>query len=422
MSTPESGQQPQLFRQQVIEKRRQRLIGEVVLQDSGASSTFVWIVGAFCLALLIWAGTAKYPRTTQVSGVVTTTTPSSKVYAKRPGTVARLMVKEGQFVRQGDTLALVDADLRDADSHALSGDMLDSFGRDSANVSRQLTSAHGATESERERLAAMLAGLAREKASLSNQLSYQRALVASMESSFGRLAPLSEKGFISKIEMERRQQVMLGERGREQQLAQQLAQLDSRTADLLAQQRRLALNLVDRDSEIQSRLEAIEQQRSRVRIESAFAITAPISGRVTSLQTAVGKSIDGRLPLMAVVPEGARFAAELFAPTAAVGFLRAGQQVRVMYDAYPYKQFGTFAGTVATVSRSALAPTELDVPIKASEPVYRVQVALADRAASRRARDLALQSGMTLSAVVILERRSFFEWLLEPLNAVRSRQ
>ena len=34
---------------------------------------------------------------------------------------------------------------------------------------------------------------------------------------------------------------------------------------------------------------------------------------------------------------------------------------------------------------------------------------------------LPLQSGMTLTAHVILERRSFFDWLLQPLHAVRNR-
>ncbi|WP_213978890.1 HlyD family efflux transporter periplasmic adaptor subunit [Sphingomonas sp. dw_22] len=397
------------------------MIGDVIITDSYASSAFVWAVACASALLLAWAASAEYPRTTRVPGIVTTTTPGSKVYAPRPGTISRLMVRDGQLVRKGDAVALVDADMRDSDTRAVSGNMLTSLERERGNITRQLSAVEDSTNTDRNRLEEQLNSLAREKVSLTKQISFERSVVASMSSSYQRVAPLADKGFVSKLELERREQALLAEREREQQLEQQLAQLDSRFAELSGQRAQLSFSLAERGAEYQGRLETISQQRARVRGDAAFSIVAPIAGRVTALQTSLGRSVDQRLPLMTIVPEGSQFAVELFAPSSAAGFLRAGQPVRILYDAYPYKQFGSFRGVLSVISHSALAPAEVDAAIRIDEPVYRVGVALENGPATGR-QALMLQSGMTLSAIVILERRSFLGWLLEPVNAVRTLQ
>jgi membrane fusion protein len=40
------------------------------------------------------------------------------------------------------------------------------------------------------------------------------------------------------------------------------------------------------------------------------------------------------------VPSGARLLAHLYAPSSAVGFLRADQPVLLRYDAFPYQKYG----------------------------------------------------------------------------------
>jgi membrane fusion protein len=60
-------------------------------------------------------------------------------------------------------------------------------------------------------------------------------------------------------------------------------------------------------------------------------------------------------------------------------------------------------------------------PVMLREPAYRVKVALARQSIDAFGREVALQPDMTLSADIILEKRSLLEWLFEPLFSARGR-
>jgi membrane fusion protein len=95
--------------------------------------------------------------------------------------------------------------------------------------------------------------------------------------------------------------------------------------------------------------------------------------------------------------------------------------VRLLYDAFPYQRFGSFTGRIARVSRTAMDPRELNVPLKIEEPVYRIEVTPGAQTVEAYGESLPLQPGMSLTASLILERRSFLDWLLTPLRAVKNR-
>jgi membrane fusion protein len=163
------------------------------------------------------------------------------------------------------------------------------------------------------------------------------------------------------------------------------------------------------------------QQSARLRGERAYVIVAPIAGRVAALQTASGRAADASLPLMEIVPEGSPLHAQIYAPTRAVGFVRPGQEVRLLYDAFPYQRFGSFRGHIVSVSRAVIDPRQLVAPLHIEEAVYQIDVVPDVQRVGAYGQDLPLQPGMTLTANIILDRRSFLDWLLTPLDAVMQR-
>jgi membrane fusion protein len=284
-----------------------------------------------------------------------------------------------------------------------------------------MQAAHGALSSEREKLSASLQTNAGEQVTLRKQSAIQAAIIRSKEEELRRIAPVAAKGFISQMDMDQRRQSLLAERQRAEQLKQQLVQLATRRNETAAQLRRLPLDELRQNAELQGELGSLVQQRSRASVDVGYTILSPVDGRVTALQASPGRSVDPRVPLLSVLPQRLNFQVQLYAPSKAVGFIRVGQRVRISYDAFPYKQFGTFAGTIASISRTAYAPGEIDVPLKIEEPAYLLRVRLADETVPAFNSPLPLQSGMTLQGTVILERRSFVDWLLQPLNSVRKR-
>ena len=96
------------------------------------------------------------------------------------------------------------------------------------------------------------------------------------------------------------------------------------------------------------------------------------------------------------------------------------QALKLLFDAFPYERHGAGRGTVVAVSRVPVDPDAIESQLGIAEPVFRIRVRL-DRAAPRvPAGERALRPGMTLSASLILERRSLWELLLAPvLGALR---
>ena len=92
-----------------------------------------------------------------------------------------------------------------------------------------------------------------------------------------------------------------------------------------------------------------------------------------------------------------------------------------MYDAFPFQRFGSFGGRIVSISRTVLGPNEIDAALPIKEPVYRLRVAVPDQTIAGYGEVVPLQPGMTLQANIVLERRSFLSWLLQPLNAVLKR-
>src|SRR5262249_23146054 len=105
---------------------------------------------------------------------------------------------------------------------------------------------------------------------------------------------------------------------------------------------------------LRNELSSIEQRFAEVNARRAYVIRAPTSGRVSTLQATVGQIADPKRMQLEIVPLDASLQAELFFPTRAFGFVRPGQAVRILYDAFPYQKFGAYRATVAKVSQAIL--------------------------------------------------------------------
>ena len=98
-----------------------------------------------------------------------------------------------------------------------------------------------------------------------------------------------------------------------------------------------------------------------------------------------------------------------------------GQPVRLLFDAFPHTRFGPGHGHVAQVSSAVLRPEEVTAAVKVTEPVYKILVTLDATAMQAYGKAIPLQSGMALTADILLEDRTFLDLLMDPLLAARGR-
>jgi membrane fusion protein len=409
-----------LFRPEALAAQRQPGLGGVQLVRPLALS---WLTaGAVCTVLAVgtFLALAEYTRKATVMGVLSPDRGLMRLMPAAAGTVAERHVAEGQYVAAGDVLFVVTVDRPwlGADAQALVRRSLDERRRslgDAARAQQQLSAARA--QSLDRRLAAMRAELAQLDAETA--LLGQRLVLA--EQALSRLQSLQAEQFISAAQVQAKSEEVLGLRGAASALARQRETLRRDRAEIEGERQALplltgtAVGGLERELS-QANRDAVEQDA-----EQRLVVRAPQAGTVSTVLAEPGQSVSPASALATVVPAGSTLLAQLYAPSSAVGFVQAGQSVRLRYEAFPYQKFGQQLGHVTQVSRAPLTAGELAalaLPAVGGggEPLFRITVALGALPAGMQ-----LAAGMRMQADVLLERRRLVEWLFEPLLGLRHR-
>lgn len=273
--------------------------------------------------------------------------------------------------------------------------------------------------SERERLTSLARSLESEVAQLQSQLKLQGERLKVVEDELEAAQPLRSKGYMTAVEFRRRQVAALDQQQVLSGLNQQIAAKQSQLTEARFSLSQLPTLMAQKVQSLRNDLSAADQRIAEIKGRSAYAIRAPVSGRVTTLQATIGQNADPLRLQLEIIPEDAVLHAELFLLARAIGFVETGQPVRILYDAFPYQHFGTYRGQVVKVSQTILTSADAGGPIKLSEPAYRVIAALERPDIDAYGKKVALQPDMLLKADIILERRSLMDWLTSPLRSVR---
>lgn len=144
------------------------------------------------------------------------------------------------------------------------------------------------------------------------------------------------------------------------------------------------------------------------------AISAPTDGIVAEIAIRNrGESVERGETIVTLVPEGVSLVAELRIPDRDIGKVREGQPIKFKFDAFPFAEYGVLTGSVQSISPSAV---EDEV---GGESYYRATSRLNQeyfRVAGREAR---LLPGMLATAEISTERKSLLSLILKPFAELR---
>jgi membrane fusion protein len=411
---------PSLFRQEAIDFLHQRRSwGEVVSLQPISSTILSWALGALVALILFFLSIAQYARKETVTGYLAPTFGMAKIFVPQQGYIKELQVKEGQEVVEGDPLLTVVTSQITANGDDVNATVLAVLAQQRDVVERQIAAEERRTASEHDRLASTIKGIEGETAQLEDQRKIQNERLKLSESFVSSGATLSASGALPAIELKRREQAALEQKQNLASLDQQITARRTQLTDARHTLEQLPIVAAERVRLLRSDLSLIEQRVAEVNGRRAYVIKAPTSGRVSTLQATVGQIADPRHRQLEIIPLDSTLQAELFFPTRAFGFVRPGQQVRILYDAFPYQKFGTYRGSVTKVSQTILTSNDAAGPIALKEPAYRVTVALERPDIDAYGLKIPLQPDMLLKADVILDQRSLMRWLLDPVLGAR---
>lgn len=198
-----------LFRAEVIENQANRLHGEVVLSQPLSTKLFAGALFGIVGIAAVWVSVGTYARIETVPGMLVTSVPSAKVVALQPGVVSELPVQEGQLVRKGERLLVINSDREAAGGGDVAGRGLGAVAVRRELAEAQVGMASGVAAAERSRLSTLISSAEQQALELKDQIALQEQLVASNQTMLDQVTAVVERGFVSKVEHERRRQTLL---------------------------------------------------------------------------------------------------------------------------------------------------------------------------------------------------------------------
>ena len=426
-----------LFREEVGAAQAAQWLGSVRLHRPWSFAVVTGSALFFACALVAFAAWGDVNRKARLVGLLVPTAGSLNITAPQAGVLLELPVKEGQYVKAGDVLLVLQTER----SSVLNGAVGDTTLRVAQQIeARQqtLTTEHTLRElqtRQREQvLADRMRTLAAEQRQMDEEYNLQSRRVQLARTTLARNEKLAADGFLAPAQVQTKQEELIDADSRLQSLERARLSL---TRDLQALRgEHAALN-----GQLQADLNQIERSRATLNQEGAenaarkgTVITAPFAGTVTALGLQAGQSVQLGQTLATLIrdaqpgqAEQGALQAQLYAPSRTAGFISPGQTVYLRYGAYPYQKFGLYTGRITAVSATPFAPSELPPNLSqqivsqvgSHEALYRINVQLDQQGIKAYGETMPLKAGLTLEADVLQERRKIWEWVLEPVLAAR---
>jgi membrane fusion protein len=371
---------------------------------------------ALMVALVIVGMCVPYTRKVTVPGVLVPGDGFVELFSKRSGVISHVLVSEGQVVNKGQLIAKVSVDTT-LDAETTLADLQERASTSRVEASHlNLEADRRAMLQKRADLKARMIAAERQQAILDQQSAYASERVKIAKERVAAVTGLVDKGFASKIQLQQWKAAVI-----DAELAQ--LDVDQRLADLAksSEQRRvegLALDAeVLRNSAAAASADASTlEEKASVAQQREQLVVATRSGRVTALRAYAGAKISSGAPIAMIAPSSEPLRATFQAPSRAVGRMRVGDKVNLMFDAFPYQTFGLGHGEVARIASSPLGEGAA-----ANDGGFLVDVKLSSTSVTGQGRQWSLLPGMKVVGVFELERRSLLAWILDPFFALRAR-
>lgn len=412
-----------LFRREALDARRNSWLGSISIAQPLQSWLLTGLAVLIGLTIAVFLITGSYARRTRVVGHLVPVEGLIALGAPATAYVTRVPVVEGKKVAAGQVLVVLRSTrstLHSDDSAAAVAATVDTRRR---SLEESLTTNERQYRTQQLGLQSQLADARQEHERLLSEIALRQRQLHLLQETTVRWQSLYEQKFVSQLQWQQHQSDLLSLQAEHESLRRQAAA----ARRLMAQLRQSLSELPERAavsrSGLQRELAGVERDSIELLSNHEHVVRAPRGGVVSALMIKPGQSALAGQFLVSLLPGDGHLEAELLAPSRAIGFVERGDRVRLRYQAYPFQKFGLQPGRVSSVGRSALGTEELKgfaQRLVQSEPLYRIAVQLERQSLWVNGRQEPLRPGMLLDADIIGERRRLYEWLFEPLYAIRA--
>ena len=367
-------------------------------------SIIIWVALAVIIVLITWASFAKIDQVTRAQATVIASDRTQEIQATDNGVVSELLVKEGDDVKKGDLLAILEEERAKAalDNSAtkvaalrarvarLEAEIFDRPLNFPEEIQKYAEYVQNQTELYNRRRQA----ITQDVASLQKMLELAKRELAMNE-------PLLAHGDVSQADVIR--------------LRRQVADIE---AQITNKRNKYFEDAQTELTKTQEELESeTEQLRDRAQVLEEKRLFAPVDGKVNNIAvTTIGGVVRSGDTIMQLLPTSSDLVVEAKVRPVDIAYVKEGQAASVKLGAYDYSIFGAMNGEVIYISPDTL----MEKTPQGDKPYYRVQIRIEGAQVAAREDEIIIKPGMTASVDIKAMERTVLSYLTKPITKTLS--
>ncbi|TVO39321.1 HlyD family type I secretion periplasmic adaptor subunit [Vibrio algivorus] len=435
----------------------------LMLSTTYTTKIMLWTIVAFFIIAVTWASLTKLDKVTTGTGRVIPSTQMQVIQNLEGGIVKQVMVREGQPVKKGQRLLLIDdtqarsdfqgkaSDIANMqadqfrlkaqiaavkidkqkakqmnsweDSVIIDESLVPSFDKDFAQkhpilVARQLNEYQGNVSNLENQLSVARQQVTQKQRELDENRSRYRNLQSSYNVAnheFKITEPLAKDGVVPEIELLKLRRQLIDTRRDLTSTKMQIPVAESAVHEAILKYLDIALNYrSDNQNELNKvSAQLSSQSESQVGLQDKVnrtVVTSPVTGTIQKIYiNTIGGVIQPGMDLIEIVPTEDTLLIEAKIAPQDIGFLHPGLPALIKFTAYNFSTYGGLDGTVETISADTIQDDE-------GNSFYQVKIRTHESVlTSKDGTSLPIIPGMTASADIITGQRTVMGYLLKPV-------
>lgn len=364
----------------------------------------LWMIfGTLFLVLVpffIWASYAYLDQISHAQGQVIAAAKTQEIQSAIDGVVEKIYVNEGEQVKKGDTLVILEQSQAQAayeDGKAKVAALQATLARLEAEVYEKPLIFPESVKEYKEFVENQTALFHRRQRALNDDISALEESLGLAEEELALNLPLLKSGDIGATEIIRLKRQVAELKGKISNTRNKYFQ-DSQTDMTKAEE-----ELSTKEQELKDKIITLERT----------TITSPMDAIVNNIiMTTQGARVRPGDVILELVPSGDELIIEAKLPPSDISFVRPGQRASIKLDAYDYSIYGIFHGKVKYISPDTL----MEKTSEGEKYYFRVLITLGEtEIIAKNGKKINITPGMTTQVDIVTGSRSVLTYLTKPV-------
>lgn len=370
----------------------------------GRSRLNIWIALVGIVSLLVWASFAKIDQVTRAKATVIASARTQEIQASEGGVLTELAVVEGQEVKAGQLLVVLEEERAKAavdNSASKTAALKAKLARLNAEIFETPLVFTKDVKNYPEYIQNQTALYNRRRQAINEDVSSLEKMLVLARQELSMNEPLLKYGDVSQADV-----IKLS-----RQVADIEAQINNKRNKYFEEAQ---AEMTKAQEELDTEL---EQLRDSLQVLEEKRLLSPTEGKIKNINvTTIGGVVKPGETIMQILPTSSDLVIDAKISPADIAYVKEGQDATVKLDAYDYSIFGAMNGTVNYISPDTL----MEQTPKGEEPYYRVLIVITGAEFEGRKDKIVIKPGMTASVDIKAMERTVLSYLTKPITKTLS--